>query len=485
MNKIYKQYNLESLRLQQSQLDQIKLERTDLKRGTGKNAIRKLFGIDESTNHEYDLYEKQQLDAFKKYLEEDNELLSDEISLRFLYANQFVFQQTVEHMQNHYSWIKNSDNFKWTLNTEEIIKQGAIYISGRGQGFKPIIVVNADKLDISTYPIEDMQRAISIIFMVVKDYMLVSGKVESWFVIVEAKNTTANKIPFNQLNQIFESLKINFPCYLERVFILQPQTSIQITWQIVEQFIPYNSRHKVEFIDNDYSLLFNYIRPKQLEQRHGGRAPNVYDYWPPHIDDFSEMDFLQKQKLESQKIKEQISVLQKVMPFTSTINSEVSNLLRKQYKPKTKIYQEETFLETSNYFLNKSVAKTLFLNGPKKEQVLSYESEQQLPSQQRQKPQELNASYEKDQGNINNKDQQGMAFPPQQQQQLIVPLQSRFVGSKTKLNETQGSILNAASQNPLFQSRFVGLKTQHLVANKDVSIVINKEEQGSNYLQLI
>lgn len=42
-----------------------------------------------------------------------------------------------------------------------------------------------------------MMRAISIVFMVVKDYMLVSGKVESWFVIVEAKNTTAYKIPFN------------------------------------------------------------------------------------------------------------------------------------------------------------------------------------------------------------------------------------------------------------------------------------------------
>lgn len=42
-----------------------------------------------------------------------------------------------------------------------------------------------------------MIRAISIIFMVVKDYMLISGKVESWFVIVEAKDTTAYKIPFN------------------------------------------------------------------------------------------------------------------------------------------------------------------------------------------------------------------------------------------------------------------------------------------------
>ncbi|CAD8205984.1 unnamed protein product [Paramecium pentaurelia] len=485
MNKIYSQYNLERLRLSQSQSDSIKLERTDLKRGVGKNAIRKIFGIDESGKHEYDLYENQQLDAFKKYLEDDNQQLSDELSLRFLYANQFDFDQTIQHIHTHHQWIKNPNNFKWTLNTEQIIKQGAIYISGRGQGFKPIIVVNADKLDISTYPIEDMMRAISIVFMVVKDYMLVSGKVESWFVIVEAKNTTAYKIPFNHLNQIFEVLKQNFPCYLERVFILQPQTSIQITWQIVEQFIPYNSRHKVEFIDNDYSLLFNYIKQKQLELRHGGRAPNVYDYWPPHIDDFNEVEYLLKQKMETQKIKEQINALQKKMPFTSVIDSEVSNLLRKQFKPKTKIYQEETHLDTESYFANKTVSKTVLLNGPKKENVHSNESQTQLVQQQ--KIQESNTSLEQKQRIPTNNNLQSTSFPQQTQQQQygIIPFQTRFVSSKTKINESMGSLVNAANHNPLFQSRFVGVKTQTIASNKDVSIIINKEEQATNHSQLI
>ncbi|CAD8165122.1 unnamed protein product [Paramecium pentaurelia] len=484
MNKIYRQYNLERLRLQKSQLESIKLDRSEMKRGTGKNAIRKVFGIDESSKHEYDIYERQQIDSFKKCLDDDNQLLSDELILRFLYANQFDFDQTIQHMRTHHLWITNPSNFKWTLNAEEIIKQGAIYISGRGLGLKPIVVVNADKLDISTYPIDEMIKAISIIFMVVKDYMLASGKVESWYVIVEAKNTTAYKIPFNHLNQIFEVLKLNFPCYLERVFILQPQTSIQITWQIVEQFIPHNSRHKVEFIDNDYSLLFNYIKPRQLEQRHGGRAPNVYDYWPPHVDDFNEVEFLEKQKLETQKIKEQISALQKVMPFTSNIDFAVSDLLRKQYKPKTKVYQQETYLDTTNYYVNKTVTKTMLLNGPKKEHVISYQSEQQI--QQQQKTQELNTSLEQNQRIANNNNQQGTYFlqQPQQQQQTI-PLQSRFVGSKTKLNETQGSLLNAANQNPLFQSRFVGIRTQHLVTNKDVSIMLNKDERVLNHSQLM
>ncbi|CAK68110.1 unnamed protein product (macronuclear) [Paramecium tetraurelia] len=314
--------------------------------------------------------------------------------------------------------------------------------------------------------------------MVVKDYMLASGKVESWFVIVEAKNTTAYKIPFNHLNQIFDILRLNFPCYLERVFILQPQTSIQIAWQIVEQFIPYNSRHKIEFIENDYSLLFNYIKPKQLEQRHGGRAPNVYDYWPPHIEDFNEVEFQQKQKMETQKIKEQINVLQKVMPFSSNIDTTVSDLLRKQYKPKTKIYQLETYLDTTNYFVNKSMSNTRLLNGPKKEHVLSNQSDQQLLQQL--KMQEVNMSLEQRSANYNY--QQGAYFSQQPQQQATVPLQSRFVGSKTKSNESQGSILNAANQNGLLQSRFVGLRTQHLVANKDISIIVNREDRILNQL---
>ncbi|CAD8213059.1 unnamed protein product [Paramecium octaurelia] len=487
MNKIYSKYNLERLRLQHSELDTIKLDRSEMKRGTGKNAIRKVFGIDEASRHEYDIYEKQQLDAFKKFLDYENQSLSDELILRFLYANQFDFDTTIQvkitfqknkHMRLHHSWITNPSNFKWTLNAEEIIKQGAIYISGRGLGLKPIVVINADKLDISAYPIEEIIRAISIVFMVVKDYMLASGKVESWFVIVEAKNTTAYKIPFNHLNQIFDVLRLNFPCYLERVFILQPQTSISIAWQIIEQFIPHNSRHKVEFIENDYSLLFNYIKPKQLEQRHGGKAPNVYDYWPPHIEDFNEVEFQQKQKMETQKIKEQINVLQKVMPFSSNIDSTVSDLLRKQYKPKTKIYQQETYLDTTNYFVNKSMSNTRLLNGPRKEQVLSNQSDQQLLQQQ--KTQEVNISLEQRSPNYNY--YQGAYFSEQPQQQTTIPLQSRFVGSRTKSNETQGSLLNAANQNGLFQSRFVGLRTQHLVANKDISIIVNREDRILNQL---
>lgn len=57
-------------------------------------------------------------------------------------------------------------------------------------------MINADKFDITIYPVDDIMRAISIVLMVAKDYMLVPGKVESWFIIVEAKNTTAFSVPF-------------------------------------------------------------------------------------------------------------------------------------------------------------------------------------------------------------------------------------------------------------------------------------------------
>ncbi|CAK64675.1 unnamed protein product (macronuclear) [Paramecium tetraurelia] len=463
MNKIYSQYNLERLRLSQSQSDSIKLERTDLKRGVGKNAIRKVFGIDESGKHEYDIYEKQQLDAFKKYLEDENEMQSDELSLRFLYANQFDFDQTIKHLHSHQQWVKNANNFKWTLNTEEIIKQGAIYISGRGQGYKPIIVVNADKLDISIYPIEDMMRAISIVFMVVKDYMLVSGKVESWFVIVEAKNTTAYKIPFNHLNQIFETLKQNFPCYLERIFILQPQTSIQITWQIVEQW-------------NSYIMIILYYSITSNKNNQSfDTVAGLQMYMTIGL--LILMNLMKSNICRSRKWKHKRL---KMMPFTSVIDSEVSNLLRKQFKPKTKIYQEETHLNTAEYFANKTVSKTVLLNGPKTDRMNYNESQTSLNYQLQQK--ELNLSLEQNQRFMNHNNQLSTNFNAQSQQQPNgIPFQTRFVSSKTKINESMGSLLNAANHNPLFQSRFVGVKTQNIASNKDVSLILNKEEYVSNH----
>lgn len=43
----------------------------------------------------------------------------------------------------------------------------------------------------------------------------------------------------------------------------------------------------------------------------------------------------------------------------------MSELLRKQYKPKNKIYKEETHLETQQYYSNKTNSKTILLNAPK------------------------------------------------------------------------------------------------------------------------
>lgn len=52
-------------------------------------------------------------------------------------------------------------------------------------------------------------RAISILLMIVKDYMLVPGKIENWFIIVEAKNTTAFSVPFTVFFNCYKAFKLN------------------------------------------------------------------------------------------------------------------------------------------------------------------------------------------------------------------------------------------------------------------------------------
>lgn len=111
-------------------------------------------------------------------------------------------------------------------------------------------MVNSSIIDIQRYSMEDISRALVIILMIVKKYMFEPGLVENWIVLVEAKESSANNIPFNHLAELFSMLRINFPCYLDRLFILSPKTSVQVIWQIVEQFIPHNSRHKIEFVSN-------------------------------------------------------------------------------------------------------------------------------------------------------------------------------------------------------------------------------------------
>eukprot|EP01017_Pseudomicrothorax_dubius_P024905 TRINITY_DN2650_c0_g1_i1.p1 TRINITY_DN2650_c0_g1~~TRINITY_DN2650_c0_g1_i1.p1 ORF type:complete len:241 (+),score=42.58 TRINITY_DN2650_c0_g1_i1:418-1140(+) len=82
---------------------------------------------------------------------------------------------------------------------------------------------------------------------------------------------------------MIKSLKVCFPCYLERLFLLSPSFLVKASWKVLKDLLdPETTLQKVEFLTREqYYRLQDFIDAGQLEQRFGGKLPSPRTYWPP------------------------------------------------------------------------------------------------------------------------------------------------------------------------------------------------------------
>jgi len=69
------------------------------------------------------------------------------------------------------------------------LRSGALYVSGRcKKGHQPIIVINIKKFIEQKRTVTELQDISTYFFDWVERYMLVQGRVESWFLLMDIKD---------------------------------------------------------------------------------------------------------------------------------------------------------------------------------------------------------------------------------------------------------------------------------------------------------
>ncbi|KAM3141841.1 hypothetical protein pb186bvf_006163 [Paramecium bursaria] len=331
------------LRLTEEQIYKQKLPPSEIKRGTGKNAVRRIF----ETDH-YDNFENQSLEELKQEMEKMgiDQDIPYPFLLRFLYGNSFDIQDTIKNIDEHLKWRQDPNNFKFTLTVTELLQIGAVYLCGRGVYQRPIIVVNAALMDTNKFSHIDITTTLVINLVIAEAYMLEPKVIETWIVLIDARQSSAFNIGFNYLNQFIITLKRNFPCRLEKILIFEPQTSIQVSWQIVEQFIPFSSRHKIEFINKaNKDLLYKFIEPQQLQMKFQGTMDNFYDYWPPQLPKINHAASFNHNNFNTQYTQQQELLHNFMLQKSCRIPNEIQNILKQKDKPKDKKFKDETLVQ--------------------------------------------------------------------------------------------------------------------------------------------
>ena len=256
-------------------------------------SIRRVF-----YNIKYTDYENKMLNQLKEIIKSHSELTLPDFFLEY-FILMFVYAREGDLDESYnliVEYIKFSQKmFPFTTITPnskivEILNKGFIYIYGRDNRFRPIIICQAkifEKYE-KEYQTEELLQATSFMCQFLINNMLVPGQFETWNMLVNLKGVSVISLP-DSLKKLIPALSKYFLCRLNKTFVIGLNFITRILYKIAVNFIDPVTASKIIVLDKKGDpKLFNFIRPDNIEEQFGGTAPNMpieikNGFFPPRM----------------------------------------------------------------------------------------------------------------------------------------------------------------------------------------------------------
>lgn len=142
--------------------------------------------------------------------------------------------------------------------------------------FKKVIIIQ--------YSVQDHVCMLSFILSYMIENMLLPGKVENWVVISDFEKHGFGDLSLSAIKQVMSVLTDNFRCRLGVNYVVNPSKAVYYTWTCIKPFLDDVLIEKVKIINKQApDELLTHSNPYQVEEKYGGKAPNITVYWPPHM----------------------------------------------------------------------------------------------------------------------------------------------------------------------------------------------------------
>ncbi|CAD8082383.1 unnamed protein product [Paramecium sonneborni] len=246
-----------------------------------KIKVRKIF----EGQVEFDQQEIEILKQFEAYLISKRFMpkWTEPQLLRMLYATKFKFEKTYAAIQAYIQWKKQAFPLKENQETTKFLSSGSIYLHGRDNRFRPIIVVNAIKL--AAQKNIDITLDSMTIFLehVLANYML-PGQIENWVVVMDLGGLGITSLPRQQLQRVLDYLQNNYRSRMHKCYVINCPSTITFSWNIVKGFLEEITVRKISFEKSSIPTgLFEHCHKSQVEQKYGGISSNIQNtFWPPY-----------------------------------------------------------------------------------------------------------------------------------------------------------------------------------------------------------
>ncbi|CAD8156730.1 unnamed protein product [Paramecium pentaurelia] len=203
----------------------------------------------------------------------------DSFILRMLYATKFKFEKCFDAIKNFDEWRQSIDS-KVNPMSQELLKQGVIYMHGRDNRFRPILVVNARKVA-GIKEIDLLLQSMTVFLDYILSNCMLPGQIENWIVIMDLGGLGIMGLPKQDLYRIMNYLSSNYRSRMHKCYVINCNKALSITWAMIKTFLEDITVYKILFESCPISLL-QYANPSQLEKKYGGIANDKSEnFWPP------------------------------------------------------------------------------------------------------------------------------------------------------------------------------------------------------------
>ena len=242
---------------------------------------------------EYTEMEKQKLIEYYEYCKSNNFKISKENKGgKFYYPNIFRQLQGADfNIEKAFEEIRKEIIFKneklpIELNDDfiNIFNSGFIYLHGRDNAYRPLIVFNPGFFNSLKMPAETWKKFGIYLMEFLVNKCLVPSRVENWNIIVDLGSLSVADIPYS-LKDIFSAFRGIYRCRLYKLYLLNMNFVFNLVWNIVKMIMGPTLEAKacnVDANDGKYDLLFQCINRSQVEKKYGGTAENLKkgEYYP-------------------------------------------------------------------------------------------------------------------------------------------------------------------------------------------------------------
>jgi len=261
---------------------------------------------------EFNEFEKKILEDFKddlgKYKKQTNQEVEfpknwkEYSTLRFIQGSGYKIQVAIENLISHFKWRKENLPVTPSDKIIEILNSGFIYGHGRDHNYRPVFVIRAavySKIK-ENYNVNDWILSLVYFLEYMIANMTIPGQLENWNLILDVDDFSMIFIP-SDLKTLFNVLMSNYRCRLYVMFIVNISLVLSMLWKTIKVVLDPNTEKKIKLLkSSEMNEIFKYINPEQVEERFGGKAKTVNEYFFPHI--IPSVNFLLENETKNEKL---------------------------------------------------------------------------------------------------------------------------------------------------------------------------------------